>query len=174
MPENMSIGCALRYTATHTCPRAGGASSLPDALLYLFAPALVQPRPARTGGKRFFTQRKRRHITPVGSCAERAYLCQPKPEDGTKQAAEAQPRHRARVWRHRALPERRRSRPRRAARLEGRLAAAHPDGWRYLQHAETPGTSFLWRKRSGWEATAIRWCVCARPARASLRLPHAR
>ena len=118
--------------------------------------------------------RNQASITPVVSCAERAYLCQPKPEDGTKQAAEAQPRHRARVWRHRALPDRRRSRARRAARLEGRLAAAHPDGWRYLQHAETPGTSFLWRKRSGWEATAIRWCVCARPARASLRLPHAR
>ena len=131
----MPIGCALRYTATHTCPRAGGASSLPDALLHLFAPALVQPRPARTGGKRFFTGRKKRHITPVVSCAERAYLCQPKPEDGTKQAAEAQSRHGARAWRLRALPDRRRSRAHRAARLEGHLAVARQDCWRGLQHA---------------------------------------
>ena len=57
-----------------------------------------------------------------------------------QQAAEAQPRPRARVWRHRALPDWRRSRAHRAARLEGRLAAAHPDGLRYPQRAEpAPG-----------------------------------
>jgi hypothetical protein len=43
-------------TATHSSPGAGGTSSLPGVLLYLFVPALVQPRPTGIGGKRFFTK----------------------------------------------------------------------------------------------------------------------
>ena len=111
--------------------------------MYLFVPALVQPRPTGIGGKRFFTKAKSQRVTAPIRSSSRAIL-------GTllgslslriphQQAAEAQPRHRARVWRHRALPDRRRSRAHRAALLEGRLAADHPVGWRNLRHAETRG-----------------------------------
>ena len=37
-----------------------------------------------------------------------------------------------------------------------------------------PRDKLLLAKRSGWGATVIPWCVCARPARASLRQSRAR
>ena len=102
--------------------------------IYLRPPSSSPNRPAP--GVSVFLPNKKDDISPPGTTsAERAYLSQPKPEDGTKQAAEAQSRHVARAWRLRALPDRRRSRAHRAARLEGHLAVARQDCWRGLQHA---------------------------------------
>ena len=84
------MGLRPTPTATHTCPRAGGASSLPDALLHLFAPALVQPRPARTGGKRFFTRRKKTTYHPRG-IMRRTCLSVPAKARGWHQASGRSP-----------------------------------------------------------------------------------
>ena len=62
------------FTATHSSPGAGGTSSLPGVLLYLFVPALVQPRPTGIGGKRFFTKAKSQRVTAPIRSSSRAIL----------------------------------------------------------------------------------------------------
>ena len=50
--------------AAHTCLRAGGASSLPDALLYLFAPALVLMARRGVNAPHAYIERYVRSMTP--------------------------------------------------------------------------------------------------------------
>ena len=148
--------------------------------IYLCPPSSSPDRPASVGSVVYGKQRAdASHRRAVSYCAPfgpnfRQTSARFSLATWHQQAAEAQPRHRARVWRQRALPDRRRSRAHRAARLEGRLAAAHPDGWRYLQRAEARGQVLL-LAQAIWLEGYNDSMVCLREANcASLRLPRAR